>query len=129
MQFEELHIRLNVQPEPRRFGLIKILGAKCGLCLSVEGFDVRPFEANHIESKHAPVAYPPWILAQPGFQLRAQVSKREGARRTFRKIGLAHGFESLPAKNSPQAGKVLGQARENTKPVLSIVDFEAFEGS
>src|SRR6267378_1649425 len=129
MQFEELHIRLNVQPEPRRFGLIKILGAKRGICQAVEGFNIRPFEANHIENKHAPVAYPPRILAQPGFQLRAQVSKREGTRRTFRQVSLAHGLELPPAEYGSQTRKIFGQAPENTKPVLPVVDFEAFEGS
>src|SRR5258708_7010856 len=83
----------------------------------------------HIESKHAPIANPARILSQPGFQLRAEISERKGARRTFRKVSLAHGFESPPAENGSQAGKVLGQASENAKPVLAIVDFQAFEGS
>src|SRR5258708_31712749 len=58
VQLEELHIRLNAKPEIRYLDLTEILGAKGELCLTVEGFDVRPFDTNHIEGKHAPIAYP-----------------------------------------------------------------------
>src|SRR5712692_10232390 len=85
VQLEELHIGLNAKVEIRYLNLTEILGAKGGFCLTVEGFDVCPLETNHIEGKHPLIAYPTRILAQPGFQVRAQISECERARRTFRK--------------------------------------------
>ncbi len=51
VQLEELHIRLNAKPEIRYLDLTEILGAKGELCLTVEGFDVRPFETNRGQAR------------------------------------------------------------------------------
>src|SRR5260370_18156861 len=96
--------------EIQHLNCTEILSAKGGLCRAVEGFDVCPFETNHIEGKRPLIAYPDGILAQPTFQTRAQISKRKGARRTSREIGFAHGFEQPAAKNSAQTRKIFDHA-------------------
>ena len=67
--------------------------------------------------------------AQPRFKPCAQIPQRERARRALREVGSAHVFESLLAENGAQAREVLSHAAENAKPILPIVDLEAFEGS
>src|SRR6267143_4712975 len=79
VQLEQSHIRLDAQLEICCVHLTEILGAKRGLCLTVEGFDVCPFETNHIEGQLASISYPTRVLAQPRLQMRAQISKCEGA--------------------------------------------------
>jgi len=79
VQLEQSHIRLDAQPEIWCLHLTEILGAEGGLSLTVEGFDVCPFQSNHIEGQLAPIAYPTRVLAQPRLQVRAQISKCKGA--------------------------------------------------
>src|SRR5467141_3482798 len=58
VQLEQSHIRLDAQLEICCVHVTEILGAKRGLCLTVEGFDVCPFETNHIEGQLASISYP-----------------------------------------------------------------------
>jgi hypothetical protein len=67
------------------------------------------------------------MLAEPGFELRAEVAHGEGARGAIAQIGFREDIEAAVTQDGAEARKILGEAVQNAEPVLAIVDFEALE--
>src|SRR5260370_22372853 len=127
-EFEELYVGLNPQAESRGGSFIQIFQLKSGFGLAIECLDVRPFQADHVQPESLLAACPLGIPPQPRFEPRPQIPQRKRTRRALREIGSAHVVKSPLAQNGAQAWEVFGHAAENAKPILPIVDFQAFEG-
>ncbi len=59
----------------------------------------------------------------------AEIAKRKRPRGIGDQIRFGHSIEAALAKHGAQARKILAERRKNAKPILAIVNFQAFERS
>jgi hypothetical protein len=69
------------------------------------------------------------VIAEPGFEARAEVAHGEGARGAVGEIVLRQFVEAAIAEDRAKAGEIVRESVEDAEPVLAIVDFEALERS
>jgi hypothetical protein len=128
--------KVKVEQANERLKLEAKLGGICALQRikthrrlggGIESFDLRPFQANHVESELLAVAGITSMFAKPGFEARAEIAHGERTRRAIDEIGFGKSIEAAVAENGAKTRKVIGEAVENAEPVLPIVDFEALE--
>src|SRR4030088_2800583 len=121
-----MDVRLKTEAEIGACVDRQIFGAQRRLGFAIEGFDFGPLELDDVESQGLLLPCPTWIFLQPGFELGTEITKGKRARRASGDVSLGHGLEARGTEDSSQTGKIFDHAGEEAKPVLTIVNFEAF---
>ena len=128
VEIEETYIRLQAEAEFCGIGGDESGGRYGRQGGAIEGFDFGPFETDHIDSELHAAGGIARMFAEPGFEAEANVAHGERARRAIGEVMLRELIEAAIAENGAKAGKIVGEAVEDAEPILTIVDFETFEG-
>src|ERR1043166_7785541 len=113
----QTHAKLRTEIE-------KILGAEGLGRGSVEGFDMSPFETNHIEDQSMPAAGVAATRAQPRFERMTQVAHGERLRGVRTKVSSRELLKRVVPDNGAQPGQIFVQGIEDPVPVAAAVDLK-----
>ena len=105
----------------------KIVNRERGEGAAVEGLDLGPFESNHVLGEMKAGAYQVWMFVDEGGQMPAEVAHCERTRWMSGQIFLGEFIEFQSAEDRTQAGEIIVKRIDQAKPILAVVDFDAFE--
>jgi len=128
MQIEKVNVGLQAKTKFGGIGANENRGGDRRFGGAVEGFDLGPFEANHVDSELVTACSVARVFAEPGYEAGAEVAHGEGTRGAVGEVVLGEPIKTTITENRAQAGEIVGEGVEDAEPVLAIVDFEALEG-